>query len=766
MKKITAILLTLSLTLGLCAFALASSGDATIWYSSSGNGYSDIYLENALISGNSVYCFFSGSSPILRIMDLDTGSVRDLDMAPLNNSLYQAAEGDGDSFSYREIAIWFSWHDQIFAAVSTTSSDQGERNVEGGTIYRLDLTGDQPALTESELPQLDWSLMLTTESDGVYSRYVHRAFCVGDTLYALANDNTGTDSLVCFDLTDGSGTERFPRDISDLSPGPEGQLMFTRYNAEGDGSFDLVVYDPVSESEELRANFPITEYYPQGFCYRAETDTLYYFMGGELWAAPGFDLDQAVAVNDCPISYSSILPQITPGGMILLSDGMSVILRNTDPATRQSATLRIRDNSYVNAMDVAYHTFTSAFNDISVVIDRSGGLNDLQQAIMNQDSTVDIYTIDMASLSFSALLNRGFMAPLDSSEVLCSLVDSMYPAVKESVRRDGHLYCVPLSAYGYTLGIDKTAFLNAGFTEADIPTSWDGFFDLLERFPQVADGKPVKAFAPYYTVQDLKISLFDVILESYQNYLNAGNDASYKFTTPVMLEILDRLDALNYEALGIMEEYSEENNDWVEHGYVFETGTPVTIPSYISDAEPLLLSFSGEKPIGSYRTTVAFVNPYSTHITEAIAFLEAVANNIDKTSAYTFSPENNEPVRYPSWEQYKASLAESIEQTKAQLENATDENRESLEEMLSMLEKELEDQETGGWEISPDSIASYQARAEQLVPMSYDFFRLVIDSNDASFTEILSRFYQGESTPRDLLEAIDQKYQMMRLEGN
>ena len=130
------------------------------------------------------------------------------------------------------------------------------------------------------------------------------------------------------------------------------------------------------------------------------------------------------------------------------------------------------------------------------------------------------------------------------------------------------------------------------------------------------------------------------------------------------------------------------------------------------------------------------------------------------------APENNEPVRYPSWEQYKASLAESIEQTKAQLENATDENRESLEEMLSMLEKELEDQETGGWEISPDSIASYQARAEQLVPMSYDFFRLVIDSNDASFTEILSRFYQGESTPRDLLEAIDQKYQMMRLEGN
>ena len=48
--------------------------------------------------------------------------------------------------------------------------------------------------------------------------------------------------------------------------------------------------------------------------------------------------------------------------------------------------------------------------------------------------------------------------------------------------------------------------------------------------------------------------------------------------------------------------------------------------------------------------------------------------------------------------------------------------------------------------------------------MSYDFNNLI--SEDNSFYESLSRYYEGQTTARELLQILDQKYQMMRLEGN
>ena len=50
--------------------------------------------------------------------------------------------------------------------------------------------------------------------------------------------------------------------------------------------------------------------------------------------------------------------------------------------------------------------------------------------------------------------------------------------------------------------------------------------------------------------------------------------------------------------------------------------------------------------------------------------------------------------------------------------------------------------------------------------MTYDFNNLIVDANDNSFYESLQRYYEGQISARELLETLDQKYQMMRLEGD
>ena len=53
------------------------------------------------------------------------------------------------------------------------------------------------------------------------------------------------------------------------------------------------------------------------------------------------------------------------------------------------------------------------------------------------------------------------------------------------------------------------------------------------------------------------------------------------------------------------------------------------------------LSFGDEAAVGTYHLYVAFINPYSKHIQEAISFLEVLSGHTEVAAAYTFSPENN-----------------------------------------------------------------------------------------------------------------------------
>ena len=95
------------------------------------------------------------------------------------------------------------------------------------------------------------------------------------------------------------------------------------------------------------------------------------------------------------------------------------------------------------------------------------------------------------------------------------------------------------------------------------------------------------------------------------------------------------------------------------------------------EPNPLPLGFNeGDEPTLPVNMTVMFVNPFSEHADQAIAYLETVMDCLDTVTYYNFYADRNEPIRYPDYEEYKANLQQWYEDAKKALETCEEDEKE------------------------------------------------------------------------------------------
>ncbi len=750
--------------------ALTEGQNAVLWHAdteSGDTGYVNTYITDMLVCESKGYGFFTGSEMQLLVFDPRSDTSEIMDMKDIN-SRYNTIPEDG---SREEISLWFTWRDQIYALISTwhLTEEEGEAvPPEGGLIRRLSLDSGKPELVDTDLARLDWEPMIEGDESWYGIRSIRSSFCLGDTLFILSYDDSYNDLLLFYDLTSGRCEEQYMQNVSSIASGPEGKLLICRYIQEDEGGYELSLFDPSSASFESMARLPGTAGNIQALCYNAENNTLYYAASGELRAMPDLDFSRVLTVNDCPLD-SNPTARLLPDGRILIYDYVTALLRTTDPALRQEITLRVTDYAYLPILDSAYFDFTAENGSVSLVIDRSGSGQDILQAMMNQDSTTDVYTLSMSSSVFNALFNRGYMASLSGSEKLTALVDSMYPAVSAAVRKDGDLTAVPLAASAYGLGFNPKVLEKVGLSESDLPRSWEAFFDFLRQLPARLEGSGVNAFPYWYTLSDIKTSLMFMIFSDCEASA-AGNDRSIDFSSPILQSLLESLSNLDADALNIQTGGEEENGisyEWQEDAYLFDLNTPLTMGAYNTDYTAMLLSLDDGDPVSGYTVICAFVNPYSLHPSEAIAFLESAAGRIYKADLYTLSPENNEPLRSPDFAEYKEYLTQALKEGRESLEKEEDPTlRSAIEETLANLESNLASIDDTYWQISPGAIAAYQARAPYLIPAPWGMMDMIRETYDETMYELFKNFAEGNTSGRELLEQLNKKYQMMLQEGN
>ena len=580
-------------------------------------------------------------------------------------------------------------------------------------------------------------------------------------LYGLSYGDNGRE-LLALDLED-AGVEVIELDtdneVNGLTPFSEGKLLLvtTRYGESVEA--ELMLYDLAEESLTSLGALPCDGWSaPAGIAYDEARGMIYYELGGSVWrmAVSEDGLGEPQEFGDMPLDVYTDSSAVVLGDLYILASYDGVVGRDVTAEKMPDEKLRIVNRAYINEIKTAYYDFTDAHPEYMVSISDSTSTDTLLQDMMNRSPDVDIYTLSLTDSAFTALMNRGFLSELSSSDTLSAEVGAMYDSIKNAVMKDGELYAVPMYLYANCLTINKKLLTEKlGYTEEQLPQNWAEVFGLLsdlaathklEEYPEVS------LLGPGYIESDVKSNFFAMMMNSYYVWLDA-DEANLTRAGGVLEGLCEAFEAIDWSAFGLPTEY-EENGEWeyVEENILFSNDN-VQPGYYRSESfEPLLLSIAdGEPPMISTEISVAFVNPFSTHREAAIEYLELTFSKIDKTTRIALMPGENEPILSPWYEENLKYYDETIADYEAQLadEKLDEENRDMLEQSLADMKQWREEYEKKGqWQVSAEDIERYREYAQYLVPMRSAIW------NDGGYSQI-SQYMDGAITAKQLCSEME-----------
>lgn len=475
-------------------------------------------------------------------------------------------------------------------------------------------------------------------------------------------------------------------------------------------------------------------------------------------------------LTDIPVSSSSRSAFVLDGGYYAYQAYQATLIRSLDPDTAPTAHLKVYDGAYLRNASSACLDFTNAHGDASVSITRDyNEQENLIQNMLSQDDRVDVYILYTDAGAYGSLFERGYMAELDSAP-LQALVDQMYPGVQSAVTRDGALVALPVGAYCWSIGVSLSALERAGLDPDDLPSDWPAFLDFLNELPARLEGSGVAAFDSGLDQAQIRTQLLFMILEAWQDYASYTADAP-AYDAPALRAILEKLEAVDFSALGLPEAEGEDASGIVvtSGGYapddvLLNLGIGATFGELTSGMRPLFLAMEADAPtLLSMYAAVAFVNPFSKNANLATQFLEALAATLPDETRYDLIPSLNEPVRGKYCEAELKRRQERVDALKRDLESAQDIDRPSIEASLQQAEAELADQAANGMAIRQEDIDWFRSHDDHVV-VSGENWLYSDDSGEA--LDLVKQYLAKRIDLSHLLSGIDKKVQMMAREGN
>ena len=772
MKKILSILLALALMLG-AAFALAE-GNVTIAVQGM-NNFKD-YIQSMIVYGDKLLL---SSWDALYTWDNATRKLTEVEgYGELESTLIGDDENpgvlslnDGD-YAYLDGNLYIV-SDKLYRMATITDSDGNASN----QLVEL-LIADDGALSLGEVIDLGDALCVTESYDDqtyTYTRDLNNPCSFGNTLYALSyGDELELLALNLEDETVETLTLDVDGDVQSIAPYTEGKLLMIVNNYDVDPiTTTLWIYDVENEEVTELGALPTADYdTPNGISYDEARGKLYYVLSGSVWRMDVSEdgLGEPEEFGDMPLTYASG-NGVVYGDLYVLASYDAVVGRDVTLDKLPAQRLRVANGSYEDAISKAYYTFTDKHPEYMVSITNSLDEDNLLQSMMNRDSTVDIYTLSSTSSAFAALMNRGFMAELESNATLSDTVNAMYGYLKDYVMKDGHIYALPMSGYVDIMNINTKLLTEKLGYEA--PTSWIGLFNILADIStnrKLEETPEVMIVDQGYPKDEFRSQLFFAMLNDYFTWLDAGEENLTR-GTQALLDLCAAYEAIDWDNLGLREEDDSEDGGSIMADYSYDNvlleWSSLSLYNYAGSSEnqakPVALAIvEGEKPLLGQNVTFAFVNPFSEHKDEAIEYLadawamEAQGNRI------MFSPGMNEPVLNEYYEENLKSINSSIADLQKTLDKTENEEaRESLQNDLDSMKQWREDYEKSGkYEISPEQIANYRAFGENMTVQQ----SLIWNTNEGS-TQV-QQYLDGAMNAQQLAAALEKTLQMHKLEGN
>ena len=624
-----------------------------------------------------------------------------------------------------------------------------------GYIHIYDVTfDDDKAISYQEITAFDYG------NEDMESFYPAMPVICGNYFICASMSESGAFSLYTLDMdaesigvidTDG---EHALLNVVGICPYNDDSVIIAAQDADLSPIVTFYLYTPEDQELEKAAVISVDKE-DISFstpAYDSENDAVYYIIDDTLYAMTGFDPDSITALPDYQGECLGMLNGqafLSSDGYYVVSDGTTICAASINPDAANAPAqdkLSIFGDEWDEVYD-AIHAYGRANGgaEVKYITERPEG-SDISADIIAQSGAIDLYMLNTNSSEYAALASRGYLLPIESEKIQ-RFVDRMYPQMRDGITRDGQALALPFSFGAYSLGYNPEVFKALGLTEDDVPETWTEFLALLQRMPSLTKDTDYSVFEAYALDSTMRNYFSYAMIQDFCQRYVAGEETD----APALCALLAELDKIDFYNMGL----SSDRENRLEDDYektVFLRSMDISL--YRDDGYfepmPLVLQEGTEGAIDA-EMTVVILNPYSANKEAAIGFLETLLDYVPATVQASVCADWEGGVKMDGADENLQSDEDQIAMIQAELDAATDEDE--IAQYQTLLDDAVASKEwlmaRFYWEVSPELLAEYQARAGSIHIVQYvglDFSGLI--------GPIIDKHLDGGSTADAMIEDI------------
>ena len=641
-----------------------------------------------------------------------------------------------------------------------------------GSLWKLaDANG---ALAKPELAvSLSWDTMNrhNTTQDYDYTPQFGECVMLDGALYMTMTDwetDEATYEVCSWDMKTGAVIEDkkdvFMRTLAQYKDG----LLIGKFYDEAN-SWDeetqsqkmpqIATYNP--KTGEIAPVMDMTDANLYGVRYDAATDSLYYVLGATLYRSQALQTPGVISAYLPNRLWEDASVCLLPGGMVVVADGSGVFVRQLNAPGIENGALTI----YGEYGSSGHQAYVSQNPQALVTCSETyfSSLEEFTNAMVSGTSTVDVLRLNSDYSPLSRLITKGYALDLSAYPELVGLAATMDPNLTAPCMKDGKLYGIPVEASAYCPGYNATIWKELGLTEDDLPKNMMEFMDFIANW-QADYGED----HPEYMLIDtgsIKAFLMDWITQLYMANQKSKGEA-FAFDTDLFRSLMQKFESIDFTELE--PEDGQEDEEFWSRSPVFTGYNSVTYPGqfrYDYKYFPLPLA-DGMDPVIPANVGYMIINPRSTHIEQAVQYLNIYAQNLETDSAnIVLFPGHNDPVENPSYETDRKNWQQNVDDYTASLTTAKEEEKASLQESIDYFTKMLSDDGTYRYNVSAEEIAFYrESIAPHLVILGETPFNVWGNEGANEFYTIRDQYLQGAMKLDAYIKETDKRLRMMQLE--
>lgn len=532
----------------------------------------------------------------------------------------------------------------------------------------------------------------------------------------------------------------------------------------------IAVYDPATGGTTLVAT--LNGSYLNNLTYDRESDTAYYCGDATIYAVPLATGESRVSAY-LPVnawSGSDTTFAAISGGMIVYANGDGTYVRRLDAPEMAAGALTVANEGGTtkHMAVVAEHPELN----VTLASEYPQTMEELTTAMVSGTGSMDVLCLTTSYNPVERLIDKGYAADLSGYPELMAVAGRMDPRFTQSVMRDGKLYALPVALSTNTLGVNAEAMEKLGLTESDLPATWLEFLDFAANY--YYDYGEENADVALMDL-NMRRSLFQMIRDQYVA-AQLRDTGSVSFDTPLFRKLMQALEAIDfaeldpYEVKGDKIWEGNDANEFYEKQQLFtrySEASPRAMDQsgYGRSNQPLILRLDSEtEPVLPVIMTVMIVNPRSTRMDQAAAYLTAYAGHYDaETENIMFFPDQNDPVPNSYYEVQKQSYEESLRDVDSRIEKADESEKASLRETREQIQGYLDELENQRMSVTEEMIQAYR---EQVAPYLYVTPQTPLTNPESSNElDTLTSQYLDHAIDLDTyIREMDQRVRMMMLE--